>query len=54
MPSLCACASFVVLVPAGVATPVSYLSHSLGYSAMSMPSKLSLGTMLQQPKQSNE
>ena len=51
---LCACASFVVLVPAGVAAPVSYLSHSLGFSAMYMPSRLSLGTMLEQPKQSNE
>ena len=54
MPSLCACASFVVLVPAGASAPVSYLSHSLGFSAMSMPSRLSLGTLLEQPKQSNE
>ena len=53
MPSLCARASFMVLVPAGVATRVSYLSHSLGYSAMSMPSRLSLGTRLEH-KQSNE
>ena len=51
---LCACASFVVLVPAGVSAPVSYLSHSLGFSAMYMPSRLSFGTMLEQPKQSNE
>ena len=54
MPSLCACASFVVLVPAGASAPVSYLSHSFGFSAMSMPSRLSLGTLLEQPKQSNE
>ena len=44
----------MVLVPAGIAAPVSYLSHSLGFSAMSMPSRLSLGTLLEQPKQSNE